>query len=416
MNSYLEPSYKILSKIFKEKSYSTLAINQFETNDAVTKIVYGVLERNIELKYIIRQLCSKKPQTSVEIVLKEAIYCILYMNAIPNFAIVNETVELTKQIGKSGVSGFVNAVLKKVANGNFSMPTESDPNFLSVKYSKPQWFVDLMEKTYGKEIAFQILCQKPFEKEHIRINTTLTTIDKVKETLTSNKVDFLESKVGGLVVKNTDIVKKMFAKGLITYQSPSSMLAVQGLGAKNGATVLDMCSAPGGKAIYIAELNPKSKVVACDLYGHRVELIKTYAKRMRISNVEPLQADATKLNEAFVGAFDYVLVDAPCSCLGTYRKHQDIFLNQNLDTISKMIETQRKILDNAVKYLKKGGILLYSTCTLTKEENQDNAKYLIENYDLKNEKMDIPFENDGTLQILPKKEYDGFFLAKFMKK
>lgn len=413
MNSYIEPSYKILTKIFKENSYSSLAINQGELNNAITKIVYGVLEKNIELEYIINQLCTKKPQKSIEIIFKIAIYCILYMNAIPNFAIVNETVDFTKKIGKKGVSGFVNAVLKKVANSDFELPKEGDSNYFEIHYAKPQWFVDLLIKNFGKEKMIEILAKPFFQYVHIRPNTNKLDYSDLKNLLSEDKNLIRESNIGGFVCKNTEKIKKVFKKGQITYQSPSSMVAVEAMGVFDGASVLDLCSAPGGKSVFIAEKNPNSKIVACDIHPHRIELVKSYAKRMDTPNIETKLTNAINFDKEFEEKFDFVLVDAPCSCLGTFRKHQDVFLQHNMNSVFELAKIQKKILENAKKYVKKGGVLLFSTCTLTKEENDQNTEFVLNDSNFVLEEMKIPYKNNGTLQILPKAEWDGFYLAKF---
>lgn len=414
MNSYIEPSYIILSKVFKEKSYSTIALNfSSDTNDATTKIVYGVLERNIELDYIINLLCEKPPKQSIQILLKIAAYCLLYMDRLPNYAIVNETVELTKKLGKSGVSGFVNAVLQNIAKRNYTLPKENEKNYLSVKYSKPQWFIEKLISTYGKENALSILNEPNFEEEHIRINSRKTKFEIVKNTLKAQTVAFEQSEAGGLIVKNTDEIKAMFNNGLVTYMSPSSMLAVKALNVTNGGDVLDLCAAPGGKAVMIAEQNPNSRVVAGDLYPHRVKLISLYKKRMGTQNITEMQNDALKFNKDFERKFDYVLVDAPCSCFGTFRKHPDVFLQHDENSISIMQKMQRAIMDNAKHYVKEGGVLLYSTCTLFNEENKDVIDgFLEKNKDFKKEKISISKDNDGTLTVLPKEEWDGFFIAR----
>ncbi|MDD4839492.1 MAG: 16S rRNA (cytosine(967)-C(5))-methyltransferase RsmB [Clostridia bacterium] len=416
MNSYLEPSYQILSKIFIDKSYSTLALSSQASNEAVTKIVYGVLERNVELDYIIDKLCAKRPQTSIEILLKEAIYCLLYMDVLPDYAVVNETVELTKKLGKVGVSGFVNAVLKKVCRREYKLPVQGEKNYLSIKYSKPQWFIDKMISQFGIERTMSVLDNPLTESEHIRINTKLSTLAVVKGTLMAQGIAFEQSAMKGLIVKNTAEVKEMFRTGLVTYQSPSSMLAVQALGVTDGSSVLDLCSAPGGKAVLIAEQNPKSKVIACDLYPHRVELITSYKKRMNIKNVDERQVDATKFKSEFENAFDFVLVDAPCSCFGTFRKHHDVFLQHEASSIYDMAKLQSAILENAKNYIKSGGVLLYSTCTLFDEENKNVVnKFLKSNTNFTLEKMAVPYDNEGMLQLLPKDEWDGFFIARMRK-
>lgn len=424
MRKHIDSAYKILSKVYQDGTYSNMAFLGEHVSDMSTRLVYGTLEENVKIDYILSQLIEKKPQKSVLTLLKIGTYALLNLSDVPKFAIVSECVEVAKSNGKGGASGFINAVLKKVADGKYSLPKESDENYLSVKYSKPQWFCDKLEKQYGKEVARIILSAKSTTLEHIRINSRMATESDVEFLLKKNKTDFKKSDVGGYIVKANDTVRHMFDKGLVTFQSPSSILAVKALGVTDGAQILDICSAPGGKAVYMSELCPHGKVVACDLYPHRVALIQKYKNRMHTPNVKAVQADACVLNEEWKDAFDFVLCDAPCSCLGTFKKHPDVFLNKDESCISELAATQRKILENAAKYLKVGGAMVYSTCTLFEEENENvvhdflekNVDFVLEHISGL-EKIDGGkyLDNKGMIQILPHDEYDGFFIAKIRR-
>ncbi len=424
MRKHIDSAYKILSKVYQDGTYSNMAFLGERVSDMSTRLVYGTLEENVKIDYILSQLIEKKPQKSVLTLLKIGTYALLNLSDVPKFAIVSECVEVAKSNGKGGASGFINAVLKKVADGKYSLPKESDENYLSVKYSKPQWFCDKLEKQYGKEVSRIILSAKSTTLEHIRINSRMATESDVEFLLKKNKTDFKKSDVGGYIVKANDTVRHMFDKGLVTFQSPSSILAVKALGVTDGAQILDICSAPGGKAVYMSELCPHGKVVACDLYPHRVALIQKYKNRMHTPNVKAVQADVCVLNEEWKDAFDFVLCDAPCSCLGTFKKHPDVFLNKDESCISELAATQRQILENAAKYLKVSGAMVYSTCTLFEEENENvvhdflekNVDFVLEHISGL-EKIDGGkyLDNKGMIQILPHDEYDGFFIAKIRR-
>ena len=424
MRKHIESAYKILSKVFQEGTYSNMAFLGERVSGMSTRLVYGTLEENVKIEYILNQLIEKKPQKSVLTLLKIGTYALLNLTDVPKFAIVSECVEVAKSNGKGGASGFVNAVLKKVADNKFTLPSKNDDCYLSVMYSKPKWFCDKLVAQYGKEKAIEIISAKSDTLEHIRINSRMATIDDVEFLLKKNRVEFKKSDVGGYIVKATDCVKRMFDKGLVTFQSPSSMLAVQALNVSDGAQVLDICSAPGGKAVYMSEICPHGKITACDLYPHRVALIQKYKNRMHTPNVKAIQADACVLNDEWKDSFDFVLCDAPCSCLGTFKKHPDVFLNKDEKCIEELADTQRKIIENAAKYLKVGGRMVYSTCTLFKEENED----VVNDFLAKNESFALEkiggfdrvdggkyADNDGTIQILPHEEYDGFFIAKLQR-
>lgn len=424
MRKHIDSAYKILSKVYQDGTYSNMAFLGERVSDMSTRLVYGTLEENVKIDYILSQLIEKKPQKSVLTLLKIGTYALLNLSDVPKFAIVSECVEVAKSNGKGGASGFINAVLKKVADGKYSLPKESDQNYLSVTYSKPQWFCDKLEKQYGKEVARIILSAKSTTLEHIRINSRMATESDVEFLLKKNKTDFKKSDVGGYIVKANDAVRHMFDKGLVTFQSPSSILAVKALGVTDGAQILDICSAPGGKAVYMSELCPHGKVIACDLYPHRVALIQKYKNRMHTPNVKAVQADACVLNDEWKNTFDFVLCDAPCSCLGTFKKHPDVFLNKDESCISELATTQRQILENAAKYLKVGGAMVYSTCTLFEEENDNvvhdflekNVDFVLEHISGL-EKIDGGkyLDNKGMIQILPHDEYDGFFIAKIRR-
>lgn len=424
MRKHIDSAYKILSKVYQDGTYSNMAFLGERVSDMSTRLVYGTLEENVKIDYILSLLIEKKPQKSVLTLLKIGTYALLNLSDVPKFAIVSECVEVAKSNGKGGASGFINAVLKKVADGKYSLPKESDENYLSVTYSKPQWFCDKLEKQYGKEVARIILSAKSTTLEHIRINSRMATESDVEFLLKKNKTDFKKSDVGGYIVKANDAVRHMFDKGLVTFQSPSSILAVKALCVTDGAQILDICSAPGGKAVYMSELCPHGKVIACDLYPHRVALIQKYKNRMHTPNVKAVQADACVLNDEWKNTFDFVLCDAPCSCLGTFKKHPDVFLNKDERCISELATTQRQILENAAKYLKVSGAMVYSTCTLFEEENENvvhdflekNVDFVLEHISGL-EKIDGGkyLDNKGMIQILPHDEYDGFFIAKIRR-
>lgn len=415
MKNHIINAHRILTKIFADGTYSNIAFCGEEVSDMTTKLVYGVLEQNIKIEYILKSLVSKKPKNPIYLMLKIGTYALLNLTDVPKFATVSECVEATKKIGKGGASGFVNAVLKKVSREEFKLPNKGDKNYISITYSKPQWFVDKLINEYGLQKTLALFAQPEYNLEHIRANKRLSSLEDIKKILTKKKINFKESSIGGLSLSASNETKALFDKGLITYQSASSMLAVKALKATEKSKILDLCSAPGGKAIYIEENLRQSEITACDVHKHRLELVEKYKKRMRCRNINTVLQDATQFNADFENQFDYVLVDAPCSCFGTYPKHPDVFLSRDENDIAKLIKTQKSILDNAVLYLKKGGVLVYSTCTIFKEENQDIADYIETKHKLKKEKMPISFENDGELQLLPNKEWDGFYIARFRK-
>lgn len=414
MREQLFAACKILEKVFLEGTYSDRAFDGEDPTALTSRLVFGVLERNVEIEYLLSQLVEKTPKKFVYILLKTGVYALLYLDNLPAFAIVSECVEVAKAAGKGGAAGFVNAVLKRVARHEYRMPAESDAEYLSVRFSVPQWFVDRLIAEYGTDKTLETLSDKGTELVHIRVNRRLSSLGEVKRTLDAKAQEYSESAAGGLLTRVTPLIKSLFARGIVTYQSPSSALAVDALAPDAKAEILDLCSAPGGKAVYASELAPQGHVTACDIHPHRVKLIEKYAARMHADNVKAVATDATVFRKDFEEKFDCVMADVPCSCFGTYKKHPDVFLQRGEEVISSIAATQKKIIDNAVRCLKKGGVLLYSTCTLFSEENGENAEYIMQK-GLTPERLPIAFDNDGTLQILPHGEWDGFFIARFRK-
>ncbi|MBD5092462.1 MAG: 16S rRNA (cytosine(967)-C(5))-methyltransferase RsmB [Clostridiales bacterium] len=423
MKKHILGAYRILSGVYADGTYSNMALNGDSVTDMSTKLVYGVLENDVKTEYIINSLVDKKPQRAVSVLLKIGVYALLNLTDVPQFAIVSECVEAAKSIGKGGAGGFINAVLKKVARGEYKLPDESSEDYLSVTYSKPRWFVDKLIAQYGRKTAVEILSAQSEHLEHIRVNGRLSSVGEVTKKLERAKESYTLSEVGGIIARGTDSVKRMFDDGLVTYQSPSSMLAVQALAPKDGSQILDLCSAPGGKAVYISELCPHSTVYAGELHPHRISLIQKYKNRMHVPNVKAVQLDATKLKDEWVEKFDFVLVDAPCSCFGTFLKHPDVFLSRGEGDILSLQATQKLILANAAKYLKRGGVLVYSTCTLFEEENGEVVDSLLSSDKFRLEHISAVDkidggkhkDNDGRVQILPHGEYDGFYIARLMK-
>ncbi len=415
MRNHFNSTLKALMQVFLDGKYLSVAINSNEMSEMSTLIYYGVLENNIKLDYIVSQLVQKKPKTDVETLLKIGIYALMSLDKVPDFAIVSECVEVMKMNGKAGLAGFVNAVLKRAQRKEYVLPKDSDDNFLSIQYSKPQWFIDKLISEVGKDKTTEILAEPISTDEHARVNLCKTDIESLDKYFAKIGIRAEKSAVGGYFLQANENVRALMKKGLITYQSASSMLVVDALAPVNGAKILDLCSAPGGKAIYIAQKCPKSTIDAVDLHPHRIKLIESYKKRMGIFNVNTSVSDATKFNPEFEHKYDFVLVDAPCTCFGTFKKHPDVFLNKSEKSILSLQKLQRQILDNAVRYVADDGVLVYSTCTLFKEENMCNVDYILQNSDLTLEKMPIAHDNNGTISLMPEKNNDGFFIARFRK-
>lgn len=410
--SDLKVCYNILSQVYKQQTYGSISLtsrlDEAKNRDFVTRLVYGVLQNNVKYDYYIAQMTAKKPQNSAVILLKIGMYCIEGMDSMPDYAAVNNTVELSKEVGKQGSSGFINGVLKAFCRKKPALPQDGAQR-LSVETSVPLWVVKQYIKQFGLQKTQEFLSCKPYELEHARINTLKTDIKGVEAKLDSVGAEYVEDPqcANCLFVRNGQKVRPLFDAGLITFQSQTSVKCCEIAGVKDGDEVLDMCAAPGGKSVYFAGAGENVKVLSCDVYHHRLELIQQYARRMGVKlNVRLM--DATVYNKSLANAYDVVLCDVPCSGLGVAAKKPDVYLFKDKDQIFGITETQAKILENGSRYVRGGGTLVYSTCTLLKDENEDMIKKFLKqnrHFRLEEEKYFLP---DG-------KGSDGFFVAKMRR-
>lgn len=410
MMNYLEKSYDILKRIFSSGAFVQIALNENPSDQGtsvVTKIVYGTLENYFLLNYNIALYTSKKPQNSVNILLLIALYCLKFMN-IPDYAIVNGIVELTEKIGKKELKPFVNGILRKLNSENLKYPEIGSMDYQQVKYNLPKWFIEEVKLQY-KDQYESILNVKGGELEHVRLNQSRISIEEF-ESLIEEKIP---TKTGYLVHADSKI-RELFAKGKLTYQSLASTLVVESVEKIKDKKVLDLCAAPGGKAVMCAE---KGAIVsACDLYPHRLELIKSYSKRMGV-DLSVLKNDATFINSNFILAYDVVFVDAPCSGLGVIKKKQDMIIGKKLSDVFTLSVLQKKILDVSKLYVKVGGLLVYSTCTIMRNENGDVIKeFLQKNPNYVIDKDSNNFPNSGEIQLLPDNNgMDGYYIARLRR-
>lgn len=408
---YIRTCYDSLIKVYRDKAYLANAIGRVdEDRELVTAICYGVVEKDYQLESIIGATVNKNPALPIRVVLKIGIYMLKYMS-IPSYAVISNTVELVKDIGKGGLAGFVNAILRRVDRGEYDISLTGVEK-LAFDTSTPVWLTRKIIAEYGENRAREILSFVPRYREHIRLNVD---VDNVEDIL--SRLEVLDtSDEGGYFVKVNDGLRTLLKEGLVTYQSPSSMRIASLVASHRPAEVLDVCSAPGGKSVYIAQLLENSHVTACDVHEHRVSLIESYKSRMRVPNVTPTLLDGTQYKEEWNSRFDAVLCDVPCSGIGVRYTSPDILLNRTDKDIKSLSQLQYEILSNASRYLRSGGVLTYSTCTILRQENQQVVdKFLKEHKDY--ELLPLSQEGKGYLTILPMDSgIDGFFVAQMRKK
>lgn len=427
MNKELNISFEILSKVVLDKSYVSIELNKYlnkgkkSFNSAlVTKIVYGVLEKDIMLEYYVGQYVSKMPKGEILILLKMVAYISKAINSIPHFALVNEIVSISKRVDPH-MSGFVNAVSKKLIDGKLSLPDKKDLNkYLSVRYNYPEWVISELLKTHDINFVTDLISKELTNLTHIRVNLDKIDAKRFRQILNDK----------GIKIKDSlyDYTMYVDYATLLKFDELSDYYIVQGLPSiitcnvldANGGDILDVCSAPGGKSVYLAQ-NKSNRVYACDIHSHRIELVKKYASTYEV-NLNTFVADATKTNEDWIDRFDYVLCDVPCSNIGVSRKKPDVFLNKSRSDMQTLAGIQFQILNNSARYVKVGGVLQYSTCTILDMENKMVVeKFLSEHKNWELTPINVPginlFDDNNMYTFYPNLTgTEGFFIARMRRK
>lgn len=424
---------QLLDKTFQKNGFSNIVLDsalkdsQLSVQDKkfCTAVYYGVLERKITLDHIISQYCRqmKKLDSMVVNILRAGIYQILYMDSVPDNSAVDESVKLTRKTGRSRFSGLVNAVLRNfIRDGRKIKFPQDSCEMMSVKYSAPVWLVRKFINEYGSDFAKAMLEASVMKPP---VNIRLNNLCADEKTLLENsggfefvKKDFMEN---NYELKGSGDVTTIpaFEKGMFHVQDSASQLCCMALNPQKNDIVIDICSAPGGKSFTMAEMMENTGCIyAFDLHEKRVGLIRNGAKRLGISNIKAQTGDAAVFNDKIPPA-DKILCDVPCSGLGVIRRKPEIKY-KNPDDFKNLPEIQYKILENASKYLKKGGELVYSTCTLNKSENEGVIKKFLQNHpEFKGvsflTELGEPF-SDFTVTLSPQYFYcDGFFISKIMR-
>lgn len=404
-NPVVDP-YLILSKVYSGGKFLKQAIAETPIeplNKARTvRICYGVLEKDVYLGYIIAKNAPSQPRSAVRLILKIALYMLEFMDK-HDYMVVDSAVELTKKLGKSGASGFVNAFLRSYKIP--PLPEKSD-DALSVKCSAPLWLVKKVKRSYKSATQDILTAQSPGLCVRFRRGTE----------------KYLEREHIATPFENTYIFKNFvrdegFYNGDYTFQSVGSAAICAAISPCE--RLLDACAAPGGKSVLLSE--KCGEVVACELHDHRVELIRAYAQRMGAANVTERQADATVFIPEYERAFDGVLCDVPCSGTGVINENPDIKLNRREEDIAALNAAQLKILENCSHYVKSGGTLYYSTCSVLPEENDSVVYNFLQNHPEFG--LSIPtsplasVKTKFGLQFLPHLSLGaGFFLTSLVRK
>lgn len=420
----------VLLEITKDGEFSHIALRntlskyqylEKKQRAFLTRVVEGTLEHMIEIDYIIQQFSNvklNKMKPVIRTILRSSVYQMKYMDSVPNAAVCNEAVKLASKKGFSSLKGFVNGVLRNIARNldSISYPDpETEPlRALSVRYSMPEWILQEWLAQYERDVVETML--QDFLKEKpvtVRINPQVEK-EALKETLRKEGVTAEDHRMlpYALKISGFDYLGGLdsFLEGAFQVQDVSSMMVVAKAGVKDGDYVIDVCAAPGGKATHIAELlHGTGHVEARDLTDYKVGLIEENIMRLGLTNIEAIKWDALVKDEKSVGKADIVIADLPCSGLGVLGKKTDLKYRMTKETQQELEQLQRKILSTVQTYVKPGGILLYSTCTINRGENEENASWFVENFP--------EFTLSWGKQFLPGiDDCDGFYIARLEKR
>ena len=427
MKSARQTAFEILNKIQRDNSYSNLALDhaldKADTDNKdkkfVSALVYGVTERRITLDYNLSLYLSqpiKKLKPEVLTALRLGAYQILFMDKIPVSAAVNESVKLAKKNGAAFASGLVNAVLRKIISNG--LKTDGS---MSVNYSAPEWLCDMWCRSYGRENAEKLL-EASFGAVDtvLRVNTEKIDADNLINLLAEEGFD---CEIGGNV-ENSAVVKsggavhktEAYKNGLFHVQDAASQLCCKALGVQENETVIDICAAPGGKSFTLAEnMNNTGRIISCDIYEHRLKLISDGAERLGLTNIETVRNDGNVFNPDFPLA-DKILCDVPCSGLGVIRKKPEIRFKKS-EEVDKLQDLQYSIMCISSRYLKIGGVMVYSTCSLNPNENEKIVeKFLTEHDNFEGVRVLSDISRYGVdtdyLTLMPHIHgCDGFFIS-----
>lgn len=396
----------------------------------ITRVTEGTIEYCLTIDEIINR-CSKvkvkKMKPVIRTILRMSVYQILWLERIPDSAVCNEAVNLAVKRKFQGLKGFVNGVLRTIAREKETFVFDD----LSLRYSMPQWLIDLWLEQYPKETVETIL--KSFlaaAPTTVRCNVNLASMDKIRESFDGQNVTYRVSPLSpqALLLEKYDYLDSLtaFQNGWIQVQDASSGFVGGAAAPKEGDTVLDVCGAPGGKSLHIADLlNGTGLVVVRDLTEAKIRLVEDNLERSGFANVRTEVWDALEFDSEWEGKADIVLADLPCSDLGIIGKKPDIKYQVTPEKLDALVALQREILSVVSRYVKPGGKLIYSTCTIDRKENEDQRAWILQN---------LPFESrsiegllgeavaeetmkDGYVQLLPGRyPCDGFFIASFVRK
>ncbi|MDR1573552.1 MAG: 16S rRNA (cytosine(967)-C(5))-methyltransferase RsmB [Clostridiales Family XIII bacterium] len=422
MDKNRKSAYYTLLDVENDMAYSNIALRNHinrgrpDAPGFVRELTYGVVKNKIYLDYVLGNFIRTpldKLKSCDLVILRMGLYQLLFMNSVPEYAAVDESVDLAKRFSP-GHEGFINGVLRQYIRDKayVTLPAREDDEvkYLSVKYSYAEWIVRLWLDRYGSEAAEALLAAGNETPDFvIRVNRLKAKREDVLSRLTAKgyAVRVSERAPQALLVKGANLLGgRMYKSGLFSVQEESSQIAVEVVDPQPGETVIDVCAAPGGKAFAMAErMGDRGKIYAWDIYKRKLSQIEQDAKRLGVRIVETDTWDATRVRSALIGKADRVLADVPCMGLGVVRRKPEIKYKENRDELESITKKQADILETSSQYVKPGGFLIYATCSLSRQENQGIiAPFLKKHRDFKRVDM---------VELMPHiDKTDGFFICK----
>ncbi|PKR78571.1 16S rRNA (cytosine(967)-C(5))-methyltransferase [Halalkalibacillus sediminis] len=439
-----EVALQLLQQVGEHGGYSHILINQaIQKNDLsnqdkglLTEIVYGSLQRKLTLQFYLKPFVgNKKLDKWVQWLLYMSVYQMVYLDRVPDHAIINEAVQISKKKGHRGISGFVNGVLRNIQRkGVADFSTIEDPvERLSVETSHPAWMVERWVDQYGYEKTSEMCHSNIIQKQvSVRVQPLKLTRNQAMDILQSEGYEVSEAGLSpqGIHVDTGNVLNSSLFPNQITIQDETSMLVSEMMDLEENMKVLDACSAPGGKATHIAEkMKDSGEVLAYDLHAKKVKLVKDKAETLNLSNIQTNPYDSRKLQEVHSEeTFDRILLDAPCSGLGVLRSKPDIKYHKNVSDIEQLSTIQNELLHSVLPLMKKDGKLVYSTCTVDHAENEWQIDKVLKEFpelevdqsffdQLPKECQSLDGLSEFGLQIFPQDfQADGFFITRLQWK
>lgn len=436
----------MLMEITEEEAYSHIVVREtlekyqyLEKRDRafITRVVEGTLEHMIQIDYIIEQFSNVPVYNMKPLIrnlLRMSVYQLKYMDSVPDSAVCNEAVRLAQKKGFYNLKGFVNGVLRNTARRlsqvRYPDPEREPMRYLSVKYSFPVWMINKWVTQFGYETT-EIMCRDSHISKGtvVRCNLTRASKEEIVQELTAQNITVKQHPYLDYALEISDYnyigAVSAFRKGWIQVQDISSMLVAEIAAPNWGDYCIDVCAAPGGKSMHISDkLMGSGYVEARDISERKVQMMQENIERTEAINIRAMRMDATVMDEESRGKADIVLADVPCTGLGVIQKKQDIKYKMSEKQQQDIIRLQRRILQNVQEYVRPGGTLIYSTCTVGADENQYNVKWFLENFPFHLESIDPYICEElkssttagGYIQLLPGVyQSDGFFIARLRR-